>query len=52
MTVTKAERIIMAQNIRILNHLEEITKSNEIGVAVKAKHALLNYTEAILSFLS
>ena len=30
---------------------EEITKTNVVRVAVKAKHTLLNYTEAILSFL-
>ena len=30
---------------------EEITKTNIVGVVVKAKHALLNYTKDILSFL-
>ena len=30
---------------------EEITEKNESGVAVKAKDALLNYTEAISNYL-
>ena len=30
---------------------EEVTESNKSRMAVKAKHALLNYTEAIPSFL-
>ena len=30
---------------------KEITEQNESGITVKAKHALLNYTEAIPQFL-
>ncbi len=53
MTVTKAERIIMAQNIRILNHLEEITKSNEIYASQKTIDALENnYHDGIEEFMS
>jgi uncharacterized protein YfbU (UPF0304 family) len=53
MTVTKAERIIMAQNIRILNHLEEITKSIEIYASQKTIDALENnYHDGIEEFMS
>ena len=40
-------------NILIIRYKgeEEITAKNESGVAVKAKDALLNYTEAIPNYL-
>jgi hypothetical protein len=37
--------------VKYKGEIEEITKYTENGVVVKAKHVLLNYTEAILSFL-
>ena len=50
-TLYEVDSRAMIIKYKLSDNKEEITESNTIGIAVKAKNGLMNYTEAIPKYL-